>query len=210
MRSQNEVIMQGRITYARKTEQGRTVFVVEMHEGRERSNTVRWTYNGDLPDSIGRGSKVEVKGYVVAYSQRDRETGARRNVQYFIAETVARAKTAIEEEWNLRGNFYKPDYFVGKFAGEVVRTFNIREGWGNLVVLVDSDNLNRMASQITFSYRKTERFPDLEKYKEGDPVYLITSINTNKKTLDGQRVAFENMLIEDIAKGRKPLAEKAG
>ncbi len=201
MKNENKVIADGRITYLRKTEKGKTEFHIQSVD-RAAVKDIHFIYNGELPDEIGLRKKVHVEGYVVSY-RKSLEEGKFESVQYFIAEKVELQRTLLEAEFDIESNFFEKDSFTGLFCGTVCgapRTENPK--WAKLVVAVNGREYGRKTSYIVFSYFLDGRLPKFE-YKQGDEVYIKTSLFTTDKEVNGKKKHFEDLQIEDIVKAKK-------
>ena len=205
MRTRNEVIVGGRIVYIDDKSERRTIFgVVAITPLKGRTNETResfviFTYPGKLPEDIQKNDRVLVNGHVIT-PERISPEGKRERATTFIADSIKKQESELEAAFGIKGSSYPMDVNCARFCGTVVTSFQSKnDKWGHLLIQVDEDRIDRTANRILLDYPKLRRLPDFE-YKGGDRVFVVATINTAKKDVDGKARTFKDFIIDDIKK----------
>ena len=197
MTTVNEVFATGKIISTGRDNRGYSSITIVIR-GRHPA-VVRFVVD-KLNSGIGVGDSVTIKGHTKAYSYYNEIQERRTYVQYFVADELTKNETELKEKFGIEGHHYKESSFRAYVAGEVYGSLETSDPkWCKLTVKVDGIGKDQRNSYITFSYFRSKRLPDFD-YKKGDKVYLVASITTPQKELNGRTVNFENLVIEDIVK----------
>ena len=141
---------------------------------------------------------VRIAGFCRAYGFYNESLGKPSYNQYFVAQTIEKDTTELEEKFGMAGRYYNTPFFRMYTKGiveSIIDTGN--ERWKKLKVRTCSHGIDQRQSTITFSYYTGGDLPECS-YKRGDIVCLSASVSTPQKDMNGQKVSFENLTIEDI------------
>ncbi len=208
MQNVNEIIAAGRIVNIGRNQYSHPAITIVVR-GR-RPAFIHFAFkDGWLDPDLAVGDSVRVKGHCKAYRYHNEVFDRMATIQYFIADEIERDETEMKKRFGIAGKFPEPSHCRAYFAGEVANKLDTKDPkWGKLTVKVEGQGNDPRPSYIQMSYYKDWNLPPFD-YEKGDKVCVVASISTPQKELDGVKVNFENVVVEDIVKIKEEPAADA-
>ncbi len=140
-----------------------------------------------LVNTFSYRDMINISGHVETFSVKSNDKTVR--YQRFIADEVKKAKTLIEEEFNIKGTFFANSHIDALFEGYIESILD--EGDYLRIFLSNNDK------PIKISAKKSNKLPEIN---SGDTVCCVCKITTRIKVFDNKTKYFEDILVSDIAK----------
>ena len=187
--STNELTLTGRIIAERTAKSGAKIITVASKNGEDVILHITCPKDMDVPEHRAR---VAVKAQIVPHLTEDRGNGKKLEIEWR-AVSIERRKTLTEEKFGVKGKFYSFPSCSVCFTGKISK---IKEetDWVRYSIILDSNGANSIP--ITASMKKIDRMPAIN---DGDHVGIVGSLATPMKMIDGKKVCFENIMVDDIA-----------
>lgn len=194
----NKFRIKGKIDGIKANEAGKVSFFINSYINKRDVNIL--CNAPSISNEIQDGDTVIVEGYITVTPLEFRKPGQKYR-QRFVAASIEKSKSEMEEFFGTEGKHQSADYFVAAFRGIVAGAVKTNENWAKITVMVDNDRIDRYPSRIALDYQlKGNRYVHLPPFdfKSGDRIQAVCSVTTSAKEYDGQNMHFQNLKIEDI------------
>ncbi|HFI0443235.1 TPA: hypothetical protein ACGOY5_002210 [Streptococcus suis] len=144
-----------------------------------------------LPNQLKKGTTVHITGHIENFiDSRSKPT------QRYVADIITPEKTELARYFrkdDFQFGFAPQRHYAKLFvAGEVIRVIHMPgSNWIQLIIR------DRARNNVKLQFSKNMRVADCT-YQQGGYVYVSAIPISTSKSIEGQIVRFENLIIEDI------------
>lgn len=173
------------------------------------NENIRFAYNKGLDPDLIQGDYVRVEGYIVAYFAHNRETNQGEYTQRFVANSIERAKSDLEDYFGVEGGRRASlknrvaivgTVFSYKTSGRIAR-LGIR--------VQDGQRTQNILTTMFLNRERTNAYIP----QRGDRICAVGEVSQRTTDNSGQLTRFENVIVTDLfafdTSGRESEQERA-